>query len=211
MSRRSNLLQAGTFFLRTEPTVYPVSDDDLERLESFLDDALSDEETQALRQRLAVEANLAAALRQLRGERSQRQAFFQSIDPAPPEVEQLVGAIHRAARQRSGRLQRLRLVRSGSALAACAALGLAVGLLYRGGAERPVAPRGPQVASTSVPLATDRDQTFAVEVTDDTGHVIAVQHFDNAGEANDFASDLRRVQASRRQPGHGVMLIGDEF
>ncbi len=48
---------------------------------------------------------------------------------------------------------------------------------------------------------------YPVEVTDENGKVIAVQHFDNPREATDFANDLHHMQNRRRQNSSGLMLI----
>lgn len=192
--------------------MYPVSDDDLEFLESYLDDALSDEETEALRHRLACEPNLVAALRTLRDERSQRQAYFQTIDPTPKEVEQLVGAINASAHRQQWWRDQRKLVQWGSAVAACLAIGLLGGLFYRGAEKASLHPAAiEQVAEGNVSdgsiSAPTTDVRFPVELTDENGKVIAVQHFEKASEAAEFSNDLHHMQNRGRQNSGGVMLI----
>src|SRR5687768_16722993 len=74
-----------------DATVDSVSDNDLQLLEGYLDDALTEAEIDALRQRLAVEPALSAALVQLRGERSLRQSFWQELEPAEAAGGELMG------------------------------------------------------------------------------------------------------------------------
>jgi len=198
--------------------MYPVSDDDLEFLESYLDDALSDDEVQALRSRLACEAPLAAALRMLREERSQRQAFFQTVEPTPKEVEHLVSAIHSTAHRRQWWRDQRKIAQWASAVAACLAIGLLAGLFYRGLEKTPLhSTVADDVVVTNKSASTElvgvpgTPVRFPVEVTDENGKVIAVQHFDNPREATDFANDLHHMQNRHRQNSNGVMLIDNDF
>ncbi len=184
--------------------MYPVSDDDLQFLESYLDDALSDQELANLRTRLSREADLAAALRMLREERSQRQTFFQAIDPTPKEVESLVASIHQSANRRRWWQDSRRLVSYGSALAACLAIAAVGGFFYHAAGKEPLQANDGAVSAVET-IATPVN--YPVDVTDDYGHVIAVQHFNNARDAEDFARDLHRAQDRRKQSNGGVMLI----
>lgn len=173
--------------------MYPVPDDDLDLLESYLDDALDEAQTQSLRARLAEEANLAAALRQLREERSQRQGFFQSIEPTPREIEQLVSSIRTAATKRRWWQDQMRLVRVGSAMAACLVIAGFAGVVYRSASRSPVSTT-PLISNVSA-----TPNSYPVEVTDEEGHVIAVQHFDNQQDASDFQHDLKQMESHWRQ------------
>jgi len=183
--------------------MYPVPDDDLELLESYLDDALSDEATATLRGRLAAEPELMAALRMLRDERAQRQAFFQSIDPSPREVETLLGDIRAAAHRKKWWQDHRKLTQWGSAVAACLVFALAGGFFYNSigkPALRPGDLSVPPVVNGSGSANMLTPAKYAVEVTDpDSGRVMAVQHFDDKNEADDFTRDLRQMQMRHRQ------------
>ena len=189
--------------------MYSVPDDDLELLESYLDDALSDEETEALRRRLAHEPNLVAAMRQLREERSQRQAYFQSIDPSPKEVEELLSSIRTAANRKPWYRDQGRLTRWGSAVAACLAIAVTGGFVYHSWDKSPLRQGGGEVAVTKsdAPGVATQVGQYTVEVTDENGRVQAVQHFDDKNLADDFRRDLRQMQTRHRQSQGGVMLI----
>jgi hypothetical protein len=53
---------------------------------------------------------------------------------------------------------------------------------------------------------------FNVQITDDAGRVLAVQHFDTLNEAREFSNDLSRWQARQRRMRNGdIRLIGDDF
>jgi anti-sigma factor RsiW len=197
-------------------SMYSVPDDDLEFLESYLDDALSDEETAALRQRLANEPNLMAALRQLREERSQRQAFFQSIDPSPKEVEKLLGAIHRAAERKRWWQDHRKLTRWGSAVAACMVFALVGGFFYNASGKQPLRPGSlAEVPTASIGGATNMVTPagdYEVEVPDfESGKIMAVQHFRTKNEADDFTRDLRQVEMRHRQSKNGMTVMDNEF
>lgn len=183
--------------------MYPVSDDDLEFLESYLDDALSDQELAHLRTRLSREPELASALRMLRDERAQRQGFFQAIEPTPTEVEALVASIHQSAHRKQWWRDQRRLASYGSAMAACLAIAVVGGFIYHAQSKAPLLPtEGAGMAGGTVATSVN----YPVDVTDDSGRVIAVQHFDNPRDAEDFARDLHQVQDRRKQSG-GTMLI----
>ena len=183
--------------------MYPVGDEDLELLEAYLDDALGEDEVRQLRDRLATEPAMATALKMLREERTQRQAFFASIDPTPAEVDKLVGSIKQKALRRRWFRDPQKLLKTVGAMAACVVIGGLMGQLYTshpgGGAG------GPHVSDSQG----DQKQ-YIVEVRDDAGNVVAVQHFKDAREARDFRSDLNKVQHQRRLQ-NGVKLIGDDF
>ena len=55
------------------------SENDLELLESYLDDELTGRELEALRQRLSSEPQLAVAIDELKSQRQMRQQFFNQI------------------------------------------------------------------------------------------------------------------------------------
>jgi hypothetical protein len=209
------IFQNSAFRIRPKDAVmYSVPDDDLELLESYLDDALSDEEVDGLRLRLAREPDLATALRQLHEERSQRQVYFESIDPTPAEVEQFVGSAHAAARRRKWWQDSRRLTRWGSAVAACLAIALIGAFFYNASGK---APLGSPLLNDGTALTAPGGQLpvtqakYAVEVTDVGGHVVAVQHFDNPDDAAAFRRDLRQMQIRRQQDGTGMTVMDHDF
>lgn len=183
--------------------MYPVGDEDLELLEAYLDDALSDEEVAALRSRLAHDTALASALKMLREERAQRQAYFASIDPTPAEVDELVGKIKEKAHRQRWYHNPRKVLQTVGAMAACVVVGAMLGQVYNSHPRGNPPPRHMEVS-------TDGQQKYTVEVTDDFGNVIAVQQFSDPQAARDFMNDLKKVQQQRRQQ-NGIIRVGDEF
>ncbi len=192
--------------------MYPVPDEELELLDAYLDDALSDQALSELRARLAVEPSMMAALRMLRDERSTRQAFFQSIDPTPAEVDELVADIRHAAARKRWWQDRRKLTRWASAVAACLVMGIAGAFVYHAWDKTPLRSNGdtPMVSGNGMNTVSARAR-YAVEVTDETGNVMAVQHFDNESEANDFRRDVRLMQQRHRQTTHGMTIMDNDF
>ncbi len=188
--------------------MYPVGDEDLEQLEAYLDDALGDDEVQHLRDRIATEPALATALKMLREERAQRQAFFASIDPTPAEVDKLVGSIKASALRRRWFSDPKKLLKTVGAMAACVLIGGLMGELYR--AHPGGAPLSGGKTAQVTPAVDGAGKKYMVEVRDDAGNVIAVQHFDDPREARDFANDLNKIQHERRMR-NGVINVRDEF
>jgi hypothetical protein len=51
-----------------------------------------------------------------------------------------------------------------------------------------------------------------VQLTDDTGRVVAVQHFESMDKANEFAKDIQAWQERQQQMRSGnVMMTGGKF
>src|SRR4051795_9708375 len=210
-----------------------VSETDLELLETYLDDELSAEEGDTLRRRLASEPVLATAMDQVRQDRALRQQAFGTMEPADRETVAATDVIVRSLRQAATRekvwSERRRLIRQFSAAAACLVVGLLVGWFGHGRPDVPVAPvETNTVASrdTGTPgsvnfpprngntalVSNDRTGGFNVQITDDGGRVLAVQHFNTLNEARAFSNDLARWQTRQRQMRSGdIRLIGDDF
>ena len=54
--------------------------------------------------------------------------------------------------------------------------------------------------------------TYQVQITDDTGRVVAVQKFDSLEQAREFTDDLTKWQLRQQQLQQGqVVLVGDTF
>jgi anti-sigma factor RsiW len=203
---------------------------DVEILEMYLDDALSDQDLAAVARRLADEPVMAAELERLRGERDLRRQFFASLDPSDAAVERLLGRVDESIRRRTGWERQLKWGRWAAAAAACVALGFTTGYLGRSSAPM----SGPGVAvNTDVTqpvqqVAENTDNTHgqitftgqrvaptvpaAVQLTDDTGRVVAVQHFESIDKAKEFANDIQTWQERQRQMQNGnVVMMGGKF
>ena len=186
--------------------MYPVPDDDLELLECYLDDALSDDEISHLRSRLAIEPEMAAALRMLRDERAQREAYFQAIEPTPAEVEAIVASVHASANRKRWWQDSRRLARAGSAVAACLAIALVGGFFYHASGKSPLHDDGTP-GSTAPGQVTPVG--YPVEVRDADGHLLGVQHFDNPRDADEFHNDVMKMQERGRQSNVVIFKTND--
>jgi len=104
-----------------------VPDQDLQLLEAYLDDELSADEVEALRDRLIDEPELAGALAEVREGREARQKVFAAMEPGELAVSDSVAGMQRAIRGRmrwGGRVREsLRYV----AAAACVTVGVWIG------------------------------------------------------------------------------------
>src|SRR2546421_7995277 len=129
----------------------PVSETDLELLETYLDDELSAEEGDALRRRLASEPVLVTAMDQLRQDRALRQQAFGTMEPADCETVAATETIVRSLRQAATRdkvwSERRHLIRQISAAAACIIVGVLVGWFGHGRTDVPTTAGNPNTVA----------------------------------------------------------------
>ena len=180
------------------------SEHDLEQLEALLDGELTVDDEYALRQRIASEPALAAALESLRAQRDLRSLVWRAAEPDEAQVGALVSGVRGAVRRDQVWNTRLRALRYVSGLAACVAIGFMMGRFLPYGASTEnqgngivfESQRGPvqEVADTRAVPPPPRTSGFKVLLTDNYGRVIAEQRFDTFNEARDFTEDLRRAQ-----------------
>ena len=184
----------------------PLPDDDVELLEAHLDGALSADENERLTARLCREPQLADALATLRAERSVRRRAFSSLEPDPQAADAFAAhAVEQIARQDRWR-RTSRLLRRVSAVAAGFAIAFAGGWVARGSAAADPAPRVAASTTSGGP------SSIQVALTDEQGNIVAVQQFDDLRQAAQFADDVGRWQARRRQVESGqVVPVSGEF
>jgi anti-sigma factor RsiW len=104
-----------------------MNDQDLELLESYLDDELTGRELDSLRQRLSSEPQLAAAMDELRSQREMRQQFFAACQPDEASVQQLIKSARQSATREVVWSNRNRNLKWIGGLAACLAFGFVTG------------------------------------------------------------------------------------
>jgi S1-C subfamily serine protease len=121
--------------------VNPVSEQDLELLEDYLDGALAPEESARLRTRLADESDFAEALDELRDQRASRAAVWASLEPGEDDADRFAERVITAARRQDRQSRVWRMGRFGGVAAACMLLGVFMGWLGRD--------RGPALPLTS--------------------------------------------------------------
>jgi hypothetical protein len=116
-----------------------VSEQDLELLEDYLDGALTPEESERLRARLAEQSVLAATLDELRDQRAARAVLWASLEPREDEAGRFAERVIIAARRQDRQSRVWRVGRFGTAAAACVLLGVFMGWLGRDRAPIPLA------------------------------------------------------------------------
>ena len=165
-----------------------VNENDLELLETYLDEALPAGEAEALRMRLAGESELAGVLTELRSQRALRAAVWATLEPTDTAAEQMAWRIRGAMSDRSSGLSSWWTARVGSVAAACIVLGFFAGWMGRGGNAGPAVSQnsGPAVAvnqSNSTPVLAG---PYKVPVVDQNGQVVDWEQFPDAEQAKNF-------------------------
>jgi len=190
----------------------PMTEADLEILEMYLDDALSDRELADVAMRIANEPVMAAELERLRGEREMRRQFYAAMEPTDAAVERLLGRVDESMRRRTWWQDQSKWTRWGAAAAACIAIGFTTGYLGRG-TTQPAGPamvQAPMQLAPPMTVASNTDEhgkinfvgrlaPAQVQLTDDRGQVIGVQRFDSVDKANEFVSDVRVWQENQQK------------
>ena len=104
-----------------------MNEQDVELLESYLDDELTGRALEALRLRLSTEPQLAAGIDELRAQREVRQQFFAACQPDEASVNRLIQSVRRETTRDVVWGERNRKLRRASGLAACLAFGFIAG------------------------------------------------------------------------------------
>ncbi|HZZ42120.1 MAG TPA: hypothetical protein VFE58_04220 [Tepidisphaeraceae bacterium] len=200
-----------------------MTETDLDMLEMYLDDALSDRDLAEAARRIAEEPELATELALMRVQREMRREYFASIEPTEAGVERLLGRVDESLRRRSSWERQIKWGRIGIAAAACIAIGFTTGYVGRGTGRTggPAVAQNQQVTAPTVVASNTDDHdhihfvgkvTPQVQLTDDNGRVIAVQPFESMDKANEFVNDIQTWQDRQRQVQNGnVLLMGGKF
>jgi hypothetical protein len=191
------------------------TDTDLELLEAYLDDGLSDQDLARVALRLSKEPALATELDELRGQRDARKQFFASLEPKDGEVERLLGRIDESIRRRAWWHRQTAWGKWATAAAACLIFGFATGWLGRGPTANPVSnPGGTSIAGPMGAPAGNapKNPGYDVVLTNEAGQRMAVQHFETLEKAKEFQEDLKNWQERARQMQTGnVVPAGGQF
>jgi anti-sigma factor RsiW len=157
-----------------------IDDNDLEMLEAFLDEQLSEEQRQDLLRRLNSDQALNAELEKLRSERELRATMFKSLEGGEEAVvERALGEVAKLERKRESRIVRTRRVIYATAAAACIVIGFLAGWM------------GAMGGKSTVQAG---EHLYRVELHDETGQTLAVQRFDTFEKAREFSQDLEQWQ-----------------
>lgn len=204
-----------------------LSEQDEEFLEAYLDDALSPDEVERVARRLTEEPELTGALDALRRQRRARVAAWESLEPGEAEASAFATKVIRGVHRQQFMSRMSWVTRLGGVAAACMLMGLGGGWYMWGrSSASPALPAPARVAVDTTHSSPAQGEiqfvnqptndlaagTYQVELTDDSGKVLAVQKFNKLEEAQHFAEDLGRVVERQQdvQNGH-VTLVSDHF
>jgi hypothetical protein len=188
-----------------------VPEHDLQLLESYLDDALAASQVEVVDARLAREPRLGEALGSLRAQRAVRAAVWQAIQGDGHATEALSQRLRRGITRHELMTRLLRGLRVGGGVAACVAL-VWGGWMIRGASAPSVARVVGPVPARHAVVPVDAAGIYRVALTDEAGKVIAVQPFTKLDDARQFADDLERYEARRREVRQGsAVLVSDHF
>jgi anti-sigma factor RsiW len=200
-----------------------VPDQDLMLLESYLDDELSANEVEALRERLIEEPELADALVDLRAARAARQKVFGTMEPGELAVSDMVAKVQKTVRSRIRWNTRVRESLRYVAAAACVTIGVMVGSKATQPVSAPLSvgpsatawrndvtpnmspiwnepgPAMPVQFDTSLQPVQPRETPRVVVLRDGRGEIVAAFTLENANEASRFFNDLRNAASQGHQ------------
>jgi anti-sigma factor RsiW len=183
-------------------------DEDMDLLEDYLDGALDAVAAAALVERLSLDATLAAALQSLRAERKVREGVWAALEPTEEEVARLIARVNAASKRRKSWFTRP--MRTAAAVAACAAISFSAGWKLHGNKQLAANKVTPAVHQIGPKVETV--VSYQVALTDETGHVTAVQNFESLEKAREFANDLGRWQERQHQMRDGAaVVVADKF
>ena len=193
----------------------PLTDDQLELLETYLDGELTTSEEDALRQRMSAEPELATALQALRGERETRVAVWKSFEPSAAAVARVVSHVEQAVDSHNAWAYRLSRLRVPLAAAACILIGFSVGWLGRGSpapdpgtAGNAIIARGDAVLPGGVTnVANPIQGAVELPIVDEYGRVVAVQRFASPAEAAKFIEDCNSWQQREEKIKDGGNIV----
>lgn len=109
----------------------PITDNDLQVLEEWLDGELTEEQGALLRQRMAMEPALSGALERLRDERNLRSRLFTVLEPGERETEVFCADLRRELRREDVWGSRMRGMRKIASLAAMITIVFMAGWISR--------------------------------------------------------------------------------
>lgn len=207
---------AGAAFYRE--TVMTVNPQDIELLEAYLDQELSESEVRSLDERLAGDATLQRALDRLRSHRELRVAAMSAVfDTDSASVDRLVASVREAqqdeAMAKASQALAVRRkahspVRSIFAAAACVAFGLLLGVALQRQQTSSSLIAAPAVSSTSSFLGSPVDfqahGAYVVSLVNQDGESVLSVHFQNQEQARQFMNRVNDPSAKG-----GPLHIGD--
>jgi anti-sigma factor RsiW len=196
-----------------------VNDQDLELLETYLDDELSPSEQESLRRRLSSEPPLAAAMETLRDQRQMRSQWLSAAEPSGDEIERLITSVRKSITREQLWGQRAKWIRRATAMAACLVVGIIGGYGLRGFNNTPGANYPTAIVNGQTPVSFEQQQPpepisfnpvnvgtlsnstggpYQIRIVDDAGHLLGVQRFQTADQAQQFRNQFTNWQSQHQ-------------
>ncbi len=184
----------------------PVSENDLEVLETYLDGGAGNAEEKVLLDRLIKEPALAAAMETVRAERQLRAAVWQSCEPGDERVERLMGRVERKIDHHWNWTKRLSQLRMVSGAAACILVGVFVGRVGPGrSATAPAVQPGTSAVADAVRPA---HKPGSVGIYNEYGQLVGYETTDTERAMEEAPA----VQDNRGPiPSNNIVPVADEF
>jgi len=188
----------------------PVTDDQLEMLEAYLDGELPSDQETAVRAQLTNETELAAVLRSLQAERDMRGLVWKACEPDDNTVRRHVMKVQAQVDRQSVWAMRYAKWRIPSAAAACILIGFFVGWLIRGtpnsaavnpgtiAANNVTLPSGP-----TPPVVNVGATNLNLPLVDEFGRKVGTQHFKSEAEMQAYIEALLNWQHSQEKVQNG--------
>lgn len=189
----------------------PLTEIDLELLDGYLDDTLSPGQVQHVAQRLAAEPELAAAMHEMRAQRTLRAAAWRSMEPTEARAARLARQINSVTARERRRRTLTRTVRFTAAAAAAISVFVAGWFLRSPGSPGLLAREAPR-GNASVGVPPTPAGGYQVTVIDRAGHALPVQNFSRLDEAREFAHDVVQFETRRQEARVGeAKLVSQQF
>lgn len=191
-----------------------MTESDLILLEEYLDGELSAADARALEERAVREPELAAELNRLKGDRQIRAKVWRMMEGDEAAVAAVANRVASSIQRRTSYAHLIRGLRIGFAAAACVVLGLGIGFVARSSnsGQSPVAV-GPNQSGKIAFTGTlpSQEPGYNVQFKDQTGKVVAVQHFQSLDEARQFVQDVSQWQERQQQMHEGnIVNVADQ-
>lgn len=211
-----------------------LNEQDLERIDSYLDGEMPSADCAAFESRLNGDASLLESLNEARAARDVRSQVFASMEPDALSMQRVMVAVRRNLTREAVWARRARTLRSLSAVAAIFVVGVFGGYMFRGGpatgvpqAPSPVTSADPndgkivfspgnRISNLPVPHSNDLGNNqlvgYQVQLTDEAGNVLGTQRFRTLQEAEAFRHDILLAQKQNKQlQNGGIRLVADKF
>ena len=191
----------------------PLSDDQIEMLETYLDGELTTGEEDALRQRMNAEPELAKALAALRSERETRLAIWKSCEPDAATVARVVSHVEQQIDRHNAWAYRMSRLRVPLAAAACILIGFSVGWLGRGSPAPVPGTAGDAMIAKNTPPTPGNITTVGnqlpveLPIVDEYGRVVARQRFATPEDAARFFEDCNTWQQREETIKDGGAIV----